>query len=211
MNKDKKIFLSFLKNHNFSSKPIKRFENYEKILKEWNKKINLISKKSAKKIWTRHFLDSVLITKHLDFSNSTVIDLGSGGGLPGLPIKFLYPSLQLYLIESRRNKTLFLKYLIEKLDLTGCHVLRKRFENVNEIPNYSCNHVLVRAVKIKKNYINKAFHLLRDEGKIVLYRSMEQTDNILDDSAVAFEYDKTVIEDSELNYGGYKFLIIGKK
>lgn len=211
MNEDKKLFLNYLTKQNYPPDFFNYFEDYVTIITEWNKKINLVSKKSLAKIWTRHFLDSILIGNYFNFENKKIIDLGSGAGFPGIPLKIIYPTLQLTLIESRRKKSLFLKYLIEKLDLGGCKVLRKRFENTNEIANHSCDYILARAIKLQKMYIENAFRLLQDNGKFIIFISTNQANDIVSNLSVNSALSKNLISGQEPDYGEYKFLILGRK
>ena len=212
MNEDQLKFKNYLIKHNlFSQDKFEKFEQYANLLLKKNKQLNLISKNSCQHLWTRHFLDSILIQEQLNLKKKTVVDFGSGAGFPSIPIKILYPTFNLYLIESIRKKTLFLKYLIEKLDLSSCKIIRNRFENISNLSSNSCDYILVRAVNLNKNYFKKAFQLLAHKGKIVLYRGAAQDDNIVKKlpSDIDYELNKINIKDSTL--GESKFITLGIK
>ncbi len=168
---DKDTFISFVRKHGLNPDIITKFEKYESLLLEKNQHFNLISRTTEEEIWTRHFLDSVLITNYLDFYDKTILDFGSGAGFPGIPLKLIYPSTKLFCIESIRKKTLFLRLLVQELELKDVVILQDRIENINEDYNSCFDSILVRAVKMKDEYIKKAFELLRSGGQLILYKS----------------------------------------
>lgn len=109
---------------------IEQFNIYQRELLKWNAKINLISEKSSHEIINRHFLDSLTALQFIDQHDSRIIDIGSGAGFPGIPLKIACPDLQLYLLESNRKKVSFLKHIIRLLSLTTTFVLHDRAESL---------------------------------------------------------------------------------
>ena len=107
-----------------------QFDTYQQELLQWNAKTNLISEKSAQEIASRHFLDSLTALQFIDNQRARIIDIGSGAGFPGIPLKIACPNLQLYLMESNRKKVSFLKHIIRLLNLTETFVLHERAENL---------------------------------------------------------------------------------
>ncbi len=105
-----------------------RFDLYWEELLFWNRKINLVSARDAEEIWSRHFPDSLSLAPFLGNNRSRVIDLGAGAGFPALPLKIVFPDLDVYLVESSRKKASFLKGLIRKLGLPGARVINERVE-----------------------------------------------------------------------------------
>ncbi|MEA3475497.1 MAG: 16S rRNA (guanine(527)-N(7))-methyltransferase RsmG [Candidatus Cloacimonadota bacterium] len=179
MDKDFNEFCNFLFKNNFSANLIKGFKIYQSILAEKNQKLNLISKNSLDRIWSAHFLDSILICDEINFSNKTVLDFGSGAGFPGIPIKILYPTMQIFLLESVRKKVLFLRYLLEKLDLQEYEIINNRIENLDISFNKNFDFILIRAVKMKKIYYEKCFQLLKNDGIIILYKGKEFQEKVV--------------------------------
>jgi len=109
---------------------MEQFDLYQKELLLWNAKTNLISEKSAQEIASRHFLDSLTALQFIDNHAARIIDIGSGAGFPGLPLKIARPNLQLYLMESNRKKVSFLKHIVRLLNFTETVVLHERAENL---------------------------------------------------------------------------------
>ena len=117
----------------FNARQVKQFELYYQELIEWNKKINLTAITDYSSVQVKHFLDSLTITlalseeemKRPDFN---IIDIGTGAGFPGVPLKILFPQPRLVLIEPTTKKTAFLQYIIGKLELENVEVLNSRAE-----------------------------------------------------------------------------------
>jgi 16S rRNA (guanine527-N7)-methyltransferase len=113
-----------------SDTQLAQFDIYQNELLRWNAKTNLISENSSREIITRHFLDSLTACQFISKSNAKMIDIGSGAGFPGLPLKIALPDLELYLLEANRKKVSFLKNIIRLLNLSCAHVVHDRVENV---------------------------------------------------------------------------------
>lgn len=98
---------------------------------EWNKKFNLTSITGPEEVRLKHFQDSVTLSNAYDFlsGNPSVIDIGTGAGFPGIPLKILYPNIKLTLLDSVKKKTDFLEHIIQKLGLTDISVIRDRAED----------------------------------------------------------------------------------
>ena len=107
------------------------FTSYYKELLVWNQKINLISKRDENRIVTRHFLESLGLLKQIDFPAwARVLDLGSGAGLPGIPLAIVRPDLHITLVEAKKKKTDFLQEISQKLTLDTIRVINNRMEEI---------------------------------------------------------------------------------
>ncbi len=168
---------------------LKRFEVYERELLTWNRRMNLISRMDEANLWVRHFLDS-LVGWSLAFAQQatlcalrpSVIDIGAGGGFPGLPIKVVWPEVQLTLVESVRKKTLFLKHLVETLNLKDVNVLCARAEALAKDPLH-CGHyhfALARAVGTIEDLRNLSCPFLSGNGQLIAWRSGEEEVEVLE-------------------------------
>jgi 16S rRNA (guanine527-N7)-methyltransferase len=121
----------------------------ERELLAWTDKFNLTAIRDEEGIRTKHFLDSfscVLAWK--ENPPKSLIDIGTGAGFPGIPLKILYPSMQLTLVESVGKKTAFCRHIVEVLKLEDVEVITARAEEVGQIParRESYDWALARAV-----------------------------------------------------------------
>jgi 16S rRNA (guanine527-N7)-methyltransferase len=103
---------------------------YHREILLWNRRINLVSERSAQEIVLRHFLDSLTPAPFLDRPDGALIDLGSGGGFPGIPLRIALPGLHLSLVEASRKKCSFLSHIVRTLRLGGVQVVRERVEEL---------------------------------------------------------------------------------
>lgn len=155
---------------------------YERELISWNRRMNLIARGDETNIWSRHFLDSLigwssslsLIPNPFPL-NPAVLDIGTGAGFPGLPIKIVWPEVKLTLVESVRKKTLFLKHLLEILKLNDVNVICARAESLAKDAKHRnrYNFVLSRAVGSIEELVKLSFPLLKDSGKLTAWRGEE--------------------------------------
>lgn len=128
---------------------LKAFEIFETELMSWNEKFNLTAIRDAEGIRIKHFLDSLsclLVMKPLH--KERIIDVGTGAGFPGIPLKIIYPGLKLTLVESVGKKAGFCKHMVETLHLENVDVLTLRAEEVGRLPNHRAQYdwALARAV-----------------------------------------------------------------
>ena len=128
-NEFEELFLKELKRNNIEIiKNTENFYKYMKILLEWNKKINLTAIKDEKEFIVKHFLDSLTIYKYIK-RNSKIIDVGTGAGFPGLPLKLSFEELSVTLIDSVNKKITVLKDIIDKLELKNIEAIHCRAED----------------------------------------------------------------------------------
>ena len=122
---------------NVSRETLDLFCEYEALLSKWNKKINLVSKKSLFDIWERHFLDSGQIINHVEASGKRWVDLGSGAGFPGLVVALLLRDRKIdcdiILVEKNLKKVFFLNEVVRKFDL-NVKVLNKNIFHLLVFP-----------------------------------------------------------------------------
>ncbi|MEA1939976.1 MAG: 16S rRNA (guanine(527)-N(7))-methyltransferase RsmG [Candidatus Caldatribacteriota bacterium] len=142
---------------NLNDYQIEKFSQYFDILAKWNEKINLTSIKDSKKIITKHFLDSLTCVKIINSylneidnkkEDIRVIDIGTGAGFPGIPLKILLPFLKLSLLEARKKKIVFLEELVRQLEFKGVKVITNRAETLGKSVEYreKYNIAISRAV-----------------------------------------------------------------
>jgi len=140
------------------------FGIYLKELIEWNKKINITSIRNTEDIIIKHFLDSLTVLNYVSLSGR-VVDIGSGGGFPGIPLKIKKPSLDVMLIESNRKKANFLRHIIRSLNLQGIEAYNGRAEDFDR-KNFF-DYALSRAFADLKSFCILASPLLKTGGYMV--------------------------------------------
>ncbi len=113
-----------------------QFQVLQDELLEWNKRVNLTAIRDVQGIQKKHFFDSLTCFMGFEDWPESLIDIGSGAGFPGLPVKFIIPDLHLTLVESVDKKANFSRHLVEKLGLTDVTVLSKRAEEVGRMPEH---------------------------------------------------------------------------
>lgn len=130
------------------SEGIERLENYYLDLRKWNKKVNLIAKSvQDNEVIEKHFLDSLTLLPFLERSKSHLVDIGTGGGFPGLVCKAARPELDITLVEPRKKRCSFLKHIVRSLELESVKIHSVRIEELPELPSdESITHVTSRAV-----------------------------------------------------------------
>ena len=115
----------------------KAFEIYETELLAWNEKFNLTAIRDAEGIRVKHFLDSLsCLSVMKNLNNERIIDIGTGAGFPGIPLKIVCPGIKLTLVESVGKKAGFCKHIIDTLHLDHVEVLTLRAEEVGRLPNH---------------------------------------------------------------------------
>lgn len=129
---------------------LEQFDSYYRELMEWNSKINLTSITNKGEVYVKHFLDSlsVFAASNKNAPGPRVIDIGTGAGFPGLPLKIALPDIKLVLLEATSKKANFLKHITEMLRLKGVDVVFARAEEAAHRPEYRqrFDYVLSRAV-----------------------------------------------------------------
>jgi len=153
-----------------SNSQLNAFQTYEDELILWNDKFNLTAIRDREGIRVKHFLDSLTCLQAiLNLQHHRVIDIGTGAGFPGIPIKIMFPDIQLTLVESVGKKAAFCKHIVDKLNFTKVEVLNLRAEDVGRLTAHREKYdlALARAVAALPVLVEYLLPLLKIGGKMV--------------------------------------------
>ena len=118
---------------NLTEIQINQFEALESLYKDWNTKINVVSRKDIDELYLRHVLHSLGIAKVMSFAdNSSILDVGTGGGFPGVPLAILFPNCKFHLVDSINKKLKVINGVSEALDLQNIKTSHSRGEAIDD-------------------------------------------------------------------------------
>ena len=152
---------------NLSDEQIDLLQKYVAQLLDWNKKLNLISRKDEENIWSRHILSSVALLFQFEFHpGSAIIDIGTGGGLPGIPLAVLSKNVNMTLMDSIQKKIRAVTEIVSTLKLDRVNTYCGRAEQLNRVPKFhrSFDYVLARGVASISQIIEWSLPFLRGQA-----------------------------------------------
>jgi len=164
---------NWLKEHEikYSEGQINAMLYYIDRIRDYSENINLVSAKDLPNLVERHLLDSLLALTVYDVPREAkVADVGSGAGFPGIPIAIMRPDLHMYLIESRKKKSLFLSNVISKIGLANAMVINDRWENIN----LQFEVVFARAIFPENQVLGKLQDSLAPQGAVLYFSKYNQ-------------------------------------
>jgi 16S rRNA (guanine527-N7)-methyltransferase len=149
-------------------KAIEAFDLYLKELLKWNQKINLTAIRSEKGIVLKHFIDSFSVYPYLDI-RSSILDIGSGAGFPGIPLKIVQPNLAMTLVDSVRKKVDFQRHIIRILGLKGIEAIHGRVQDKEILQGLGGRFdiTLSRAFSDLRTFLVLSFPFLKEKGTAI--------------------------------------------
>jgi 16S rRNA (guanine527-N7)-methyltransferase len=190
----------------FSEEIISRFQEFCALLHKWNDKINLVSEKNPLSILEKHIFDSLQYLRWLDASHKT-LDIGSGAGFPGIPVKVMHPDLDITLLESQRKRCNFLREAIRSLQLDGVNVVEGRAEDFSSDEAFSgkFDRVIFRGFSSLSNCLEVGLPFLREKGRIIMKKGPDE----MPPSDISSSLTSRIIESKEVEgLGGHRSLMI---
>lgn len=134
-----------------TEKQIAQFKALEDLYKDWNLKINVVSRKDIDELYLRHVLHSLAIAKVINFKDrSSLMDVGTGGGFPGIPLAILFPNCQFHLVDSINKKLNVVREVMAGLELENVKVTHTRVEEINETYDF----IISRAVAAMPTFVH---------------------------------------------------------
>lgn len=171
-----------------------KYEEYMKIFLEENSKVNLISKNDEKYLWEKHVFDSLAIKNFFEkFDTSkikTILDIGTGGGFPSIPIAITYPHLKVTALDSIAKKIRAVQTIKDKLNIENLEPICTRVENLDA----KFDMITSRAVSSLKNICEYALPKLKKGGYFVAYKSRKTPQEIEEANPILKKYNSKIVD-----------------
>lgn len=190
----------------------KNFEVLYELYNEYNAHTNISAIRDQEAIYQKHFVDSLYVSKHIDkLQAKSIIDLGSGGGFPALPLAIVaQDNYHITAVDSVRKKTKFITLVKEELDLRNLTVLTERIEDLGQQAKHRASYdlVLARAVAKLNILLEFAIPLLKINGHFIAFKNADIEDELLEAQSTIEELGVELIEQ---DYYQDKQLLVFKK
>ncbi len=155
---------------NLTDDQIDKFTKLESLYQDWNLKINVVSRKDIDELYLRHVLHALAIAKVINFKDGTkLLDVGTGGGFPGVPLAILFPECSFHLVDSIAKKLKVVNEVVEGLGLTNVKTTHSRVEAINDTYDF----IISRAVAAMPTFVHWV------KGKIAKNQNNELKNGIL--------------------------------
>ena len=162
----------------------KQFERYFELLVEWNEKINLTAITDKDEVYLKHFYDSIAPILQGLIPNETIklLDIGAGAGFPSLPMKILYPQLNVTIIDSLNKRINFLQLLAQELDLSGVHFYHGRAEDFAQDKKFRAQFDIVTARAVARMQVLSELTIpyLKVGGKLLALKASNAPEELLE-------------------------------
>ena len=190
-----------------------KFEKFSGLLAEYNKKYNLTSICDEKEVFYKHFFDSIMAKDFIGY-NANVVEIGSGGGFPSIPLKIVRGDLKFTLIESTGKKCEFLKTVVDKLGFNCVKVLNIRAEDGGCMPELreKFDFAVARAVAKLNTLCEYCLPYIRVGGKFIAYKGENESfeESLSAVKILGGEIEKIINYSLPENYGARNLVIIKK-
>jgi 16S rRNA (guanine527-N7)-methyltransferase len=147
-----------------------------KLIEKWNKAYNLTAVRNLEDMARLHILDSLAILPHIEGSH--IADIGTGAGLPGIPLAIFLPDIEFTLIDSNSKKTRFVQQAILELDLSNVSVIHSRVENIQIEKLFSS--LILRAFSNMQNIVALTHHLIDKPGIVLAMKGLNPSEELID-------------------------------
>lgn len=164
-----------------SDEQLNQFDTFYNMLIEWNEKVNLTAITEFEQVVVKHFADSIAIAAAVDIKKfDTVIDVGTGGGFPGIPLKIMFPHLKITLLDSLNKRLVFLNEVIETLGLSDISTIHGRAEDIARDKNFREKYDLCvsRAVANLSTLTEICVPFVKLNGYFISYKSEKAAEEI---------------------------------
>lgn len=169
------------KNIQLSDDQMKQFADYARLLVQWNEKMNLTAITEEKEIYLKHFYDSITLGFYEDFSsNKTICDIGAGAGFPSIPLKIVFPTLEVTIVDSLNKRITFLKELVDQLGLETVLLYHDRAETFGQLSEFrgAFDYVTARAVARLNVLSELCIPLVKKEGYFIALKASKSEEEL---------------------------------
>ena len=156
---------------------IKLFETYASELIKWNSKVNLTAITEKKEVAIKHFIDSLSLMPYLS-ADDRLLDIGSGAGLPIIPLKIVCPEIHMVSVDAVAKKIHFQRHVIRSLDLQNIVAIHARIEDLHNTHNHSFSVITSRAFTRLDRFVSLAEPLLAEGGMLIAMKGEQAEDEI---------------------------------
>jgi 16S rRNA (guanine527-N7)-methyltransferase len=134
-----------------TEKQIQQFTDLQELYEHWNAQINVISRKNMDSLYTNHILHSLAIAKVIQFEKGTkILDIGTGGGFPGIPLAILFPEVEFLLVDSIGKKIKVVNEVSTEIGLKNVRTMHERAENIKETFDFVVSRAVTNMTDFKK-------------------------------------------------------------
>jgi 16S rRNA (guanine527-N7)-methyltransferase len=134
-----------------TEKQIEQFTDLQQLYQHWNAQINVISRKNIDTLYTNHILHSLAIAKVIQFEKGTkILDIGTGGGFPGIPLAILFPEVEFLLVDSIGKKIIVVNEVSNAIGLSNVRTVHERAESINETFDFVVSRAVTNMTDFKK-------------------------------------------------------------
>ncbi|MCC9926167.1 16S rRNA (guanine(527)-N(7))-methyltransferase RsmG, partial [Streptococcus agalactiae] len=166
-----------------TDKQKKQFETYFRLLVEWNEKINLTAITDKEEVYLKHFYDSIapILQGYIDNSPLSILDIGAGAGFPSIPMKILYPEIDITIIDSLNKRINFLNILANELELSGVHFFHGRAEDFGQDKVFRAKFDIVtaRAVARMQVLAELTIPFLKVNGRLIALKAAAAEEELI--------------------------------
>ena len=205
-------FVDLLKKENIelTEEMLQKLEMYFEELVEVNKVMNLTAITEKNEVYIKHFYDSLCIVKAHNFTNETLLDVGSGAGFPGIPLKIVFPNIKLTIVDSLQKRIKFLESLTKKLDLKNVTLIHSRIEDYKEKNSFDI--VTARAVSRLNILTEFCLPFVKVNGKFVALKGSQISEELEEGKSAINTLGGKLEKVIEYNIpGGERNLVVVKK
>ncbi|OPY85634.1 MAG: Ribosomal RNA small subunit methyltransferase G [Syntrophus sp. PtaU1.Bin208] len=199
-----------------SEEQLNCFRLYYRELNFWNARFNLVASTESAEVFVKHFLDSLTLVPCLPAADGRLLDIGTGGGFPGIPLKISLPSLKVTLLEASRKKVSFLKSLCRILKLEEMSILQERLEDLLKDESYRNRFEMVvsRAALKLPEYLQAARELVSPSGLIFAMKGAGYREELVEVSEALTDWNLCLADVHTLTLperGDFRAILVFKK